>query len=93
MEAGWFAHVTVTPDAVIFVKLVICGGTAVDVVVVPEEVFVVEVLVPDEVVVVVDELVGGGGGGGVVVGGGATVRVTGITALPPFTTMIVTVPL
>ena len=72
MAAGWFAHVTVRPDAVIFVKFVICGGAAVGVVVVPEEVFVVEVLVPDEVFVVgvVDELVGGGGGGGVVVGAG-----------------------
>jgi len=85
MEAGWFTHVTVRPDAVIFVKFVICGGAAVGVVVVPEEVFVVVdvvvggVVVPDEVfVVVVDVLVGGG-----VVVAGLIVRVTGRETLPP----------
>ena len=52
MDAGWFAHVTVRPDAVLFAKFVICGRAAVGVVVVPEDVFVVEVVVPDEVVVV-----------------------------------------
>ena len=67
MEAGWFAHVTVRPDAVIFVKFVICGGAAVGVVVVPEEVFVVV-----DVVVV-----------GVVVVAGLIVRVTGSKTLPP----------
>lgn len=84
MEAGWFAHVTVRPDAVIFVKFVICGGAAVGVVVVPEEVFVVVdvvvvgVVVPDEVFVVVDVVVVG-----VVVVAGLIVRVTGSKTLPP----------
>jgi hypothetical protein len=78
MEAGWFAHVTVRPDAVIFVRLVICFVAAVDVAVVPEAVFVVVdvvvvgVVVPDEVFVVVDVVVVG-----VVVVAGLIVRLTG----------------
>lgn len=87
MDAGWFAHVTVRPDAVLFVKFVICGRAAVGVVVVPEDVFVVEVVVPDEVVVVGVVVV-------VVVVGvlvpdeldvvlGATVNDTGMDTLPP----------
>lgn len=104
MEAGWFAHVTVKPDAVIFVKFVICFGAAVGVVVVPEEVFVVVdvvvvgVVVPDEVlvvgVVVPDEVfvvvVDVLVGGGVVVAG-LIVRVTGRETLSPLERLINTV--
>lgn len=86
MEAGWFAHATVRPDAVTFVKLVICGRTAFAVVVVPEEVFVVEVVVADEVLVVVDDVF-------VVVEVVAAliVRVTGIRTLPLLSRAIDTV--
>jgi len=90
MEAGWFAHVTVRPDAVLFVKLVICGSAAVAVVVVPEDVFVVEVVVPDEVVVVgvvvvvvVDVAVGVLVPDELAVVLGATVNDTGMDTLPP----------
>ena len=87
MDAGWFAHVTVRPDAVLFVKFVICGRAAVGVVVVPEDVFVVEVVVPDEVVivgvVVVVVVVGVLVPGELAVVLGATVNETGIDTLPP----------
>ena len=87
MDAGWFAHVTVRPDAVLFVKFVICGRAAVGVVVVPEDVFVVEVVVPDEVVVVgvvvVVVVVGVLVPDEVAVVLGATVNDTGTDTLPP----------
>ena len=72
MEAGWFAHATVRPDAVLFVRLVICGRAVVGVVVVPEELPVVEVLLPDEVFVV-----------GVMVVAAPIVKVTGNETMPP----------